>query len=117
MEVFYVPFKAQRYLLPVAPRDEFGKRQKVTTHARTKSQSLRIPSQLQQSQGSGPRKILLSKFIQEVLSYYRGCHLPKTVLLYERALKTAVFLSLFLHRKSNPLSHLLLSHLCKAHLC
>jgi len=96
-------------------RDQFGKKHKVTTHARTKSKALEFLRNYNSLKAATPEKILLSKFIQEVLSYYRGSHSPKTVLLYERALKTTAFLSFFLHRKSNPLSDLLLSHLCETH--
>ena len=74
-------------------RDEFGKRQKVTTHARTKSKALEFLRNYNSLKEKAPEKILLSKFIQEVLLYNRGSHSPKTVLLYERALN--LFYGLF----------------------
>ena len=65
MEVFYVPL----YYLWF--RDEFGKRQKVTSHARTKSKALEILRNYNSLKAKTPEKILLSKFIQEVLSRNR----------------------------------------------
>jgi len=52
-------------------RDELGKRQKVTTHARTKSKALEFLRNYNSLKAKTPEKILLSKFIQEVLSRNR----------------------------------------------
>jgi integrase len=73
-------------------RDENGKKQKVSTHSRTKSQALDFYRTFNPSKSDIPEKVPLSRLTREVLTYVQANHSPSTFLLYQRA--TTLFMAL-----------------------
>ena len=68
-------------------RDEMGKRQKITTRSRVKTDAYRFLQSFRADQRTVSGRIRLSQFVDEFLAYAKTAYAERTVLIYRNCLQ------------------------------